>query len=118
MNDIDVSCVIAQFEYWIILQHTFMIKSNLTDSSARIIEELGIYETRLLVFMETDPQSNRYCQVLLNPDEFKKLSLSLGTTIGKDGDEDIVELKLSEVEYKLPDLQSKTRTTNDVSENL
>jgi len=36
-----------------------------------------IYEQRLLVFMETEPQSGKYNQVLLDPESFKKVSYSI-----------------------------------------
>ena len=73
------------------------------------IEDLKsvIYEQRLLVFIEQEPQSNKYCQVIFTQDEFKKLS----DTIGKENGltEDGLEKRImceSEEEYTLPDLQS------------
>jgi hypothetical protein len=36
-----------------------------------------LYEVRLVVLMETDAQTNTYCQVELNPAQFKEMSLCL-----------------------------------------
>jgi len=65
------------------------------------------YSTRVLVFMETSPQSNKYNQLFLNAEEFKRMSLTLGTETGeKDTNgNDIVKLNHSEEEYTLPDLK-------------
>lgn len=72
--------------------------------------QLHINEQRLLVFLETDAQSNKYNQVLLNGEQFKKVSDSIinSARTGEDlkpGMEE-VELTTSEEEYDLPDLQS------------
>lgn len=68
------------------------------------LEEL--YTTRLLCFLETSPQSNKYHQVLLNAEEFKRFSFSIG-----DKTEDLPNgaqgtfIKMSEETYALPDLK-------------
>ncbi len=65
-----------------------------------------MYGTRLLIFVEEDPQSNKYRQVLLTPEEFKKASMNLGTVTGMlDDNTENVELQMSEELYDLPDLQ-------------
>lgn len=71
---------------------------------SEIYEEFTI--TRLLCFLETAPQSNKYQQILLNKDEFNKFSQSLGTVTKqhKNGKQDI-SIRLSEEVYELPDLQ-------------
>lgn len=76
------------------------------------IEDLGISlnEQRLLVFLETEAQSGKYNQVLLNAEQFKKVSDAIINEIrtGEDlkpGMEE-VEFTTSEEEYDLPDLQS------------
>ena len=66
------------------------------------IEEL--YTTRLLVFLETEPQSNEYRQVILNKEEFKAFSMSLGKVTEKNGKDEVVEINLSEDIHSLPDL--------------
>ncbi len=66
-----------------------------------------LYGIRILVFQEMEPQSNKYCQVFLNEEQFKAMSLTLGKLTGKtvrDG-VDEVELQLSTEEYTLPDLR-------------
>lgn len=75
--------------------------------SARMLsEDAGIYETRLLIFLETSPQSNKYCQVILSKREFKKTSLTLGKIVDKKGKQEKVTITLSQKEFTLPDLQS------------
>ena len=69
-----------------------------------------IYEQRLLVFMETEPQSGKYNQVLLDSESFKKVSYSIAGEPETDENlkpgMEVVEISLSEEEYTLPDLQS------------
>jgi len=72
-----------------------------------MIDDAGIYETRMLVFMETEPQSNKYRQVLLNKDMFKKVSDTLASDVlSREGELEIINMLMSEEEYELPDLQS------------
>ena len=72
--------------------------------------QLHINEQKLLVFLETDAQSNKYNQVLLNGEQFKKVSDAIinSARTGEDLKEGMeeVELTTSEEEYDLPDLQS------------
>ncbi len=81
---------------------------NEMEAGLEIYEE--IYENRLLVFLETGPQTNKYHQVLLNSEHFKKVSDAV--TNGRISIEDaregfeVVEFPTSEEEYGLPDLQS------------
>ena len=74
------------------------------------IDAFEIYGTRLLLFMETEPQSNKYRQILPNLEEFKRISSSFGTLTGKkieiEGcDVDELKVKLSDDIYNLPDLK-------------
>lgn len=67
-----------------------------------------LYGVRLLVFMETAPQSNNYHQVILNPDQFKRVSDSIvhgAKVVGREGSREIIESPLSEETYPLPDLK-------------
>ena len=74
------------------------------------INAVDLYEQRMLVFMEEEPQSNKYRQVLLNAEEFKRFSMSIGTvTSEKYGDIEMVEMKLSDKIYTLPDLPSTVK---------
>lgn len=66
-----------------------------------------LYGIRILIFQEMEPQSNKYCQVFLNEEQFKAMSLTLGKFTGetvRDGIDE-VELQLSTEEYTLPDLR-------------
>lgn len=66
-----------------------------------------MYGTRMLVFIEEEPQSNKYRQVLLNAEQFKKVSDSI-IKIEKQADEngqEIVSFDQSEESYTLPDLK-------------
>jgi hypothetical protein len=66
-----------------------------------------IYGLRLLVFMEAEPNSNLYHQVLLSPEEFKKVSLSIGVETGAEVRPGVKEVATttSEEVYTLPDLK-------------
>ena len=66
------------------------------------IQEL--YTIRTLIFLETEPQSNEYHQVMLDQETFKKVTEVMSTLV-KEGDIQQVNLDLSEETYKLPDLQ-------------
>ena len=68
-----------------------------------------LYEQRLLVFIETEPQSGEYQQLLLNGDEFKRLSDTIGTKVQDPDlreDFETLQINLSDDLYKLPDLKS------------
>lgn len=78
----------------------------------RKIEDLGlhIHEQRLLVFLETNAQSNKYNQIILNQEQFKRVSDAI-VNESRAGDDlkpgmEEVEITASEEEYDLPDLQS------------
>lgn len=69
----------------------------------------SIYEQRMLIFIETEPQSNKYKQLILNPKEFKNISDALGKVVGEvniDEKTAVGNYVESEEEYELPDLQS------------
>ncbi len=72
------------------------------------VENFGeLYSTRMLIFLETKPQSNEYYQVYLNPEEFKRFSATIGRPTGKkdEKDNDIIEIQMSTEIYDLPDLR-------------
>lgn len=77
-----------------------------------IIDKYTLYGTRLLVFLEDSPQSNKYRQVILTPEQFKDFSNSIGTVVNKDGDDEDVEMTLSDKIYTLPDLQETSLVEN------
>lgn len=73
-------------------------------------ELLGdLYEQRLVVMLETEPQSNKYWQVILDEEQFKKVSNAVSEVFPKGDPTDLkpgYEIKvmtLSEEEYELPD---------------
>lgn len=45
------------------------------------IDLTGLYTLRLVLFMESGPQSNKYMQILLSPEQFKKMSLYLSREV-------------------------------------
>ena len=65
-----------------------------------------LYERRLLVFLETEPQSNKYNQIFLTPEQFKIISSNTGTKISNNLEYEEYSTLLSTTEYLLPDLQS------------
>lgn len=66
-----------------------------------------IYGLRVLVFLELEPQSNKYQQVMLDADQFKKVSMAMSVATGREIRDGIDEAKtyLSEETYELPDLK-------------
>lgn len=73
----------------------------------------SLYELRMLVFLENEPQSNKYSQVILNNEQFKKLSDCIAEIMGGNVKNDSLrnnyvetDITLSEENYWLPDLQS------------
>lgn len=85
-----------------------------------------IYGTRVLVFLENKPQSNKYHQVLLSPEMYKAMT----ATICKPASEsfplerneegrfapqiEMKEIKTSEEEYTFPDLPEAYSNVNDL----
>lgn len=72
-------------------------------------QEIGslIYEQRVLVFIEIEPQSNQFRQVLLDNEQFKKVTTLFGTLLKTDEKGlEHYEMKESDEIYNLPDLQS------------
>jgi hypothetical protein len=67
-----------------------------------------LYGLRLLVFIETGPQSNQYNQILLDKETFKRVSFAITPQI--EGPEDTIvttsfPVPCSKEVYTLPDLQ-------------
>ncbi len=75
---------------------------------------MEVFCTRLLVFLEETPGSNKYRQVLLGPEEFKQFSINLGkvekegVTLPSGTKGAVVKMELSDDSYDLPDLQQIT----------
>lgn len=73
------------------------------------MEELNytdLYGLRVLVFMEIEPQSNKYCQVLLSPQMYKNMTATLAHKTGNklsDGMDEMT-IKAGEKEYELDDI--------------
>lgn len=70
------------------------------------IDPSDLYELRTLVFMETEPQSNQYRQLVLSPGEYADLTSRFGVVRKKRNGIEEIELTLSEETYDLPDLNS------------
>ena len=68
------------------------------------IDTHELYTIRTLIFLETEPQSNEYHQVMLDQETFKKVTEVMSTLV-KEGEIQEVNLDLSEETYKLPDLK-------------
>ncbi len=85
------------------------MKENLEDKGLVSIED-QLYNIRMLMFMETSPQSNKYRQILLTDSQYRKISKTLEDShpsVHKDPtrpDHVDVELTLSDNTYTLPDL--------------
>ena len=65
-----------------------------------------LYTQRVLVFLETEPQSNIYAQVILNIDQYKKITTNIGRAV-KAANKNNIEhyhVELSDEHYPLPDL--------------
>ncbi len=68
-----------------------------------------LYIQRLIVLLETEPQSNKYNQIILDPKQFKEVSNTIMYQFEQIKDEniregyEIVNLTLSEEEYSLPE---------------
>lgn len=75
----------------------------------RWIEDLltSVNECRVLVFIEARPQSNKYCQIVFDAEQFNKLSFAI-QRVCQSGSEltGLVDIQTSSEEYLLPDLQS------------
>lgn len=67
------------------------------------IDYTDLYGVRTLVFIETEPQSNKYCQVLLSPEMFRNMTDTISKKL-TEGEMEEREIKTSEEEYTLPDL--------------
>lgn len=68
------------------------------------IDKYDLYKTRLLVFLEEDPQSNKYRQIILTAEQFKNMSDAVCTVESRIGDDEEVTMRLSDEIYTLPDL--------------
>lgn len=65
-----------------------------------------VFEKRILIFIETAPQSNKYKQIIFTAEEFPRITKSIGTPVGMEGDIQVVEIEESNEIYDLPDLRS------------
>ncbi len=71
--------------------------------------EAALHSTRLLVFLEKEPLSNEYSQVMLDPEQFKHFSFSLGKIVARHDPSDPrkidkVAVDITPETFKLPDL--------------
>ena len=78
------------------------------DANGKYFDPNDLYHVRVLVFMESAPFSNEYLQVMLNEDQFKTLSNTLGSLYKKemqmpDGTHRSV-VRTGMTTHKLPDL--------------
>lgn len=67
-----------------------------------------LYEKRLLLFLETEPQSNVYNQVLVNSEQLNRISDNIGV-VEKSPEKNelyVFNIDLSRKAYLLPDLPS------------
>jgi len=71
------------------------------------LESLGISPARLLVFVEQSSRSNVYHQVLLDKEEFEKISLLVGEIISPQDHTGArtIAMNISSDEFNFPDLQ-------------
>lgn len=70
------------------------------------IDRNDVYELRMLVFVEVEPQSNLYNHVLLNPEQYKKISDAIYEVTSQDGDRQVGKLETSVEVYPMPDLKA------------
>lgn len=75
----------------------------MTNIKSEIYEELNV--DRVLVFLETGPQTNKYQQIYFTGEEFKKMSRTIGTIVKKVGNLEHIALNLSPEVFALPDLE-------------
>lgn len=77
------------------------------------IDKYTLYGTRLIVLMESEPQSNKYRQVILDPKRFKEISDAVcGGPVSEGLEEEEVQILMSEDVYDLPDLKEFTQPNN------
>lgn len=70
------------------------------------IPEDDLWGTRLLVFLEDKSHTNKYRQIYLDAEDFKKLSFQIGKVVGEDENKvQKVEIRYSDDIYELPDLK-------------
>lgn len=73
------------------------------------IDSLGLYEIRMLVFVETNPQSGKYRQLHFSKEQFKAVSDAIAKAYGEQIEDGrtFVNLRESIDEYNgLPDVPS------------
>lgn len=72
------------------------------------MEEL--YEQRMLVFIENEPQSNEYEQLIFTQKQYKELTDFISKLYGIEGITmdglEVIDMKSSEETYILPDLRN------------
>lgn len=96
------------------MKEEFEVKMNKDSGRFEPVEsedlQLLVNEQRLLVFLETEPQSNRYNQVILDDKKFKRVSDAIGENSRADKELkegfEVYDIQVSEEAFSLPDLQS------------
>lgn len=72
------------------------------------MEEL--YQQRMLVFIENEPQSNEYEQLIFTQKQYKELTNFISKLYGIEGITmdglEVIDMKSSEETYTLPDLRN------------
>lgn len=69
------------------------------------IDITEIYGLRTLIFIETEPQSNKYFQIYLSDVQFKEMTTRLGEKVGEENHIDIMKINAGMDVYDLPDLK-------------
>lgn len=66
-----------------------------------------LYHVRMLIFVEEEPQSNKYRQVILSPEQLRAVSdaIAVNKQAFNNGKQRSIEVQLSDQVFKLPDLQ-------------
>lgn len=67
--------------------------------TAIAIDPTPFYETRLILLMETSPQSNQYRQILLKADAFSKVSGALAETLATPENPEALNLTVDDEQF-------------------
>lgn len=71
------------------------------------MESTELYELRMLIFLEKEPQSNKYYQVMVDAEQYKTITEAISkNSIAMDGMISEGTTMTSEEEYTLPDLKN------------
>jgi len=62
-----------------------------------------LYTTRMVLMLETSPQSGLFRQIQLTQDQFKKISDSIYFSLGGDTQGNFIQMTVTDKAIKLPD---------------